>query len=740
MARSARGGDTASMGWGLTDLRFAVESQSWRRRRRVADCGPDVFGVRDEGAEAEYVPRGVDTAAESAVGSDRPLVVVTGDRLAGSSRTLHRAARRMLGDRWVLPLREPHTVDLADAVRLAGRIARRSGPVVVVADDAPPALLDQVTDDTCAVLGDEVRLLLTTRPTFLAAFLADATAARLDEATVEVPPASDGRPFGERVRPLGRARAVLDPVGWSSLLPLALLRAVVDWERLGVTTALTPEVLAEIAPIYTRALGLPEPSAEEVHRAARDGWRREVGGMRLWRRTRRRGETHLVPDRVFSHLADAEPEPAGWAVPAALARNLAKRCDHAERYRIARVALARSVLGRREEELALTLCADLGTGGLEPAGGLLVGLALVTSPSGAAPASRTTRAAAWLRSVVARGDGDLVLAAHENLGYLEYGRRDHVAARGHLLEVPDRQLAQSTLGTMLLAGHPTREQRKEALAWFEHAARGDDARAAATAALRAGEVLVGLDRDDDAEPYLDQAATAHDREVAASAVLELARLARRRGRRARAIELLLGLLEWVAEGDVRTQALVELGELRDDDGDADGAAAAFRRAKGSGGPTGYRAAVLLAELEVAREGWDAVEAAAADLVDGLQIVRRDPQLQARLLAARGKAALKRGDLQTARRCFERLSRVEGPLGELGAVRLGEVLSRQNDPIAAYRVLHPMQQASDPALAAQARALVQKLEPQVRHLEALAAQQRAVAAQQRAAMAHFIAPA
>ena len=706
------------MGWGLTDRRFAVESPSWRRRRRVIACGPDVFGVRDEGAGAEYVPRGVDVAVESAVGSDRPLVVVTGHRLAGSSRTLHRAARRMLGDRWVLPLGMPHTVDLADALRLAGRIARRSGPVVVVVDDAPPALLDQVTDETCAVLGDDVRLLLTARPTFLTAFLADATAARLHEATVEVPPASDGRPFGEHVRPLGRARAVLDPVGSSSLLPLALLRAVVDWERLGVTTALTPTVLAEIAAIYTTALGLPEPSASEVHRAAREGWRREVGGMRLWRRTRRCGAPHLVPDPVFSHLADAEPEPAGWAVPAALARVLAKWCDHAERHRLGRVALARAVLGRGEEELALTLCADLGSGGLEPAAALLVGRTLATPPSGVTSASRTTRAVASLRSVLARADGDLALSAHENLGYLEYGRHDHVAARRHLLEVADRQPAQSTLRMMLLAGRPTRGQQEEALAWFEHAARGEDARAAAAAALRAGEVLVGFGRDDDAEPYLEQAAAARDGQVAARAVLELARAARRRRDRARAIELLRVLVEWVAEGEVRTQALLELGELKNDDGDADGAGAAFRRAKRGGGPTGYRAAVLLAELEVAREDWDAVEDAAGDLLDPLHDPRRDPQLQARLLAARGEAALQRGDLATARGCFERLSRVEGPLGELGAVRLGQVLSRLGDPIAAHRVLQQMQQASDPA----------------------AAQRRTVAARQPAAMARFIAPA
>ena len=720
------------MGWGLTDLRFAVESQSWRRRRRIADCGPDVFGVRDDGATGEYVPRDVDAAVEAAVGSDRPLVVVTGDRLAGSSRTLHRAARRMLGDRWVLPLREPHIVDLADALRFAGRIARRSGPVVVAVDDAPPALLDQLTDETYALLGGDVRLLLTSRRSFLGAFPAEDTRARLRAATVEVPPASDGRPFGERVRPLGRARAVLDPVGWSSLLPLALLRAVVDWERLGVTTALTPEVLAAIAPIYTVPLGVPTPSDADLRDAIRAGWRTDHGGMRLWRRTRRRGEPHLVADRVFSHLADAEPGTAGWEVPDALVQVLRKRGDAAERYRLARVALARG-----EQHLAVRLCADLPPTGLEPQAAFLIGTGLASPPAGPSSVSEQgkTLAASWFHSVIDRAEGPVLGMARQQAGFLEFGRGRYREAVHHLPRGHRRPVQPEDAGCgPRRRGAHRRSRGGPPLVRAGGAGRGPGDRGPGRPGGRRAPGRGGARRRRRAN-----AGAGVGLAVPRSRGRRRPRArspGRRRGQRRRAIELLLGLLEWVEEGDDRTRALVELGKLRNDDGDADGAATAFRRAKRGGGPAGHEAAVLLAELELSREDWDAVEAAAADLVDGFHVGRRDPQLQARLLAARGEAALRRGDLPTARRCFEALRRAEGRLGELGAVRLGQVLSRMGDPVAAYGVLHPMQQAADPALAARARELVRRLGPQVQHIQSAAAVQRNVAAQ----AARFIAPA
>jgi hypothetical protein len=79
----------------------------------MADVGPELVGVHDAEATAPYVARAADDRLENVLGADRPLVVVTGDRLAGTSRAVHRGLRRMLGDTRLLAIADPHTVDLA---------------------------------------------------------------------------------------------------------------------------------------------------------------------------------------------------------------------------------------------------------------------------------------------------------------------------------------------------------------------------------------------------------------------------------------------------------------------------------------------------------------------------------------------------------------------------------------------------------------------------------------------------
>ena len=345
----------------------------------MADVGPELVGVHDAEATAPYVARAADDRLENVLGADRPLVVVTGDRLAGTSRAVHRGLRRMLGDTRLLAIADPHTVDLARALTSAAETAARSGPVVVLADDAPPALLDQVVPDVVGRLSTDVRLVLTTRRTSLDAFVAGPTRALLDEALVTMP--ADGTPAGEQVRPVLRARAILDPVGWSSLLPLALLRTAVDWERLDVPAPLTPQLLAEVAPVHLAALGVPAPEPEELRRVARDLVRADHGGMRLLRATRRDGRVHLAADRLFSHLADRDA--AGWAVPEELARDLWGRLGPEERARTARVALARG-----DDQVALWLATQVAPDDLEPEALYRLGVTLARALGRAHPRAR----------------------------------------------------------------------------------------------------------------------------------------------------------------------------------------------------------------------------------------------------------------------------------------------------------------------------------------------------------------
>lgn len=385
----------------------------------MADAGPDRVGVHDPQATARYLSRPVDDVIEDVLGAHRPLVVVTGDRLAGASRSLHRALRRMLGDRLLLTVTEPHTADLATTLERARDTARRAGPVVVVADDAPPALLDQVDAALVGQLTPDVQLAVTTRRTFLDGFLAPRTRALLDDALVAVPNAPDGRPLGEHVRPSARARAVLELPAGAPPVPLALLRAAVDWERLGIPRALTPRVLTEIAPIHLDALGVPAGRRGGLRRAVRDLLRTDHSGLRLLRATRRAGAVHLVPDRLFSHLADGGP--GGWAVPEELAADLWLRLAPEERARAARVALARG-----DDQVALWLATQVPPDDLEPEALHRLGVALAQRSAAHTPEpGRWDRAAVnWLVAALDRTDDpDLVRRAQRAILLVE-ARRD----------------------------------------------------------------------------------------------------------------------------------------------------------------------------------------------------------------------------------------------------------------------------------------------------------------------------
>ena len=383
----------------------------------MAEATPDLLGVHDGPVAAPYRPRPVDDALEDALGADRPLVAVTGDRLAGSSRALHRALRRMLGDRRLLPVTDPHTVDLAAAVRTARATAGRCGPVVIAADDAPPALLDQVDDTLLGALGGDVRLVLTTRRTFLGAFPASAARARLEDALIEVPGA-----IGAEVRPVLRARAVLDPVGWSSRLPLALLRTAVDWERLGVPLPLTPALLAEVAPLSLAALGAPPAERGELRRTVRDLLRTDHGGLRLLHTVPGpRGRTRIAADRLFSYLADGD---SGWPVPEDLARDLWHRLAPEQRARVARVALARG-----EGQVALWLATQVPPDDFEPEVLYRLGVTLAERSAAYTPEPGRWDGGAlrWLTAALDGADADLVPRAQRAILAVE-ARRDAQAS------------------------------------------------------------------------------------------------------------------------------------------------------------------------------------------------------------------------------------------------------------------------------------------------------------------------
>lgn len=308
------------------------------RRRTVLAAATSEFGVHADGAARDYVARESDDALEAALGAS-PLVVVTGERLGGTSRSLHRAARRMLGDHRLLTVHDPHDADLPAVLARARRSVARSGPVVVLADDAPLGLLDQLATAAAALAADrpDVRLAVTVRRALLDAFLARPVRAAVGSALVTVAGAGSAPTAAV---PVGRLRQALAPSRASVPVDLALRRAVVDWDRLGVPSPLTGRDLVALAACHLADLGADPVPARELRRAVREGMRPRADA-RVLRRTRRRSATHVVVDPALAHLADAEPAPVGWDVPTSLGRVLLERLGAGERGRVARVALAR---------------------------------------------------------------------------------------------------------------------------------------------------------------------------------------------------------------------------------------------------------------------------------------------------------------------------------------------------------------------------------------------------------------
>lgn len=147
------------MAGGLTWLRWAIATQWWHRVRRIADSPSRIVGLPDPGD----APSASDV--ETALGEDNPLTVVVGDRGEDAARSVHHALRLMLGDFDIVRLVEPHAVDLPEVLALARH--RTSRPLVLLADDAPPALLDQLDAATRQLLDAQLRLVVLARRTFV---------------------------------------------------------------------------------------------------------------------------------------------------------------------------------------------------------------------------------------------------------------------------------------------------------------------------------------------------------------------------------------------------------------------------------------------------------------------------------------------------------------------------------------------------------------------------------------------
>ncbi|OLF10614.1 hypothetical protein BLA60_15685 [Actinophytocola xinjiangensis] len=238
---------------------------------------PTRFGRR---GASPYVARAVDTRLEQALGDDRRrVVVVHGQKLAGTTRTLARAATAVLAGHRVLVYRPDPRQRLADLIDDARRWAGGPGAVLWL-DEITAAHLAELDHDLVDRLPAGLRLCLPCHTAQVTGFSVPQHLARVlreDAAVVELDVLSTDERARLRAAPayrelapaidagapllLGRLLVTLDeldqllrPTGEDGVDRVALLRAVTDWHRAGVPTRLRRRDLADLHDRYRREI------------------------------------------------------------------------------------------------------------------------------------------------------------------------------------------------------------------------------------------------------------------------------------------------------------------------------------------------------------------------------------------------------------------------------------------------------------------------------------------------------
>ena len=356
---------------------------------RLADVDLAALGVHAP-LPVRALERDADHLVEAAVGGTDPVVIVAGPRLAGATHALARAARLLLGD---------HRVVRPDRATLAGNdpLAAPADPALVAALAEPPegpgvvVWLDGVGPALLAVLRRArppagVRILATADADLLHPDVTPGeagggvTVVRLPgaltaaEAARALPAGLDARAgtrLGELVD-LSPHRTLLVPGAPGSdrtrrparrgetaaTARAAVLRAAVDWDRLGVPHALPTPLLARLALAYARDLDDDPgavPGVDDLGRAVESlvTERPRRGEAPLLRRLRLAEGVHHVPDRRLTAAADGLAG-AGWTPPARLGEVVGDLLDAPEA-RTRRRTVGMLALARRFDDLAAGL-------------------------------------------------------------------------------------------------------------------------------------------------------------------------------------------------------------------------------------------------------------------------------------------------------------------------------------------------------------------------------------------------
>lgn len=568
---------------------------------------PTRFGRR---GASPYLARTVDDELERALADgDRRIVVLHGQKLAGTTRCLWHAATTVLAGHRVLVYRPDPRQRLADLIDDARRWAAGPGAVLWL-DEITSSQLAELDHDLVERLPAGLRLCLPCDtaqvtghhvPHHLSRVLReDAAVVELDVLSADerarlrdepayrelVPAIDAGAPLllGRLLVTLDELERLLRPTGEDGVDRVALLRVVTDWQRAGVPARLGRRTLAELHHRYGRDLAGAEVSPSGFGRALKAARHHRPP---LVERVRVAGSTHHVPHPLLAAVADDPDSPAGWPVSGRLWEYAEHALTEDERHHLALVALDRADIGHAYALLCTVPVAELNVASV-------FGIARWLDET----KDDVVAARRWYALAAEAGDPEVTPNALHDLGVLEYLRGNLDQARHWYRRTVDFGERETTARALHALGLIARDRGDlgEATRWLRLAADTGHPRFAPMAMLVLGEFAIAGDDRDQARDWLRTAVDRDEPDTSPRAMDLLGRLEHQDGNPGRAREL----LQRAAESGHPTAApssMRWLGELELAAGHPARARRWFLRAVDSGDPdAGPRSMYFLASL------------------------------------------------------------------------------------------------------------------------------------------------
>jgi predicted negative regulator of RcsB-dependent stress response len=666
----------------------------------VPDLGD--FGIRRSRTDVDthgdpyypYIRRDLDAVLRDALdrrasGTERRMLLLIGDAMAGKSRTLAEALRGHPGTA-VRPLVIPHRdADLRQVVHLAAGCGG-----VVWLDDVNAyttgldAAIRSLADTPGVIVAATLRTdqlrrlqdnpdLRTTWDALSAAWLveqitvepgwSDVEQARLDGTESVIREAVlRGRPLGEV---LGAADELRKRLQLGSPRERALVFTVADWPRAG-----RPGYLAEDLARRLWAAHLPPSAAADLADLADEDGERAFLDARAWacqkvadaaalvRRTRHGlvAEDYVVALRTTGNSV-IPAEIWRQSVDTALAADSPAELN----------AVGYQAAMSRQYDIARQALAPTAYGDSPNASTAANALALVLRQQG-----NVAGALAAFRHAAGLGDPDVAPMAEYFIGDLLKQQGDVPGARAAYQRAIDSGHPVAATRALLGLGQLRQEQGDPAgaRAAVQLVIDGGDPDAAARAENSLGDLLKEQGDPRGAQAAYQRAIDSGRPDQAAMGIVNLGQLRQEEGD---ADGAQAAYQRAIGSGDPEAAGLARLylGELRQKQGDSDGAEAIYQQAIDSGDPVAVpRASISLGQLLEDRGDADGARAAYQQAIDF-----GDPDTAPRAANKLGELLTQRGDLRGAQAAYQRAIDSGHPEQAAGAaLGLGRLLQEHGD--------------------------------------------------------------